>query len=120
MSISQRGLQEGVGCEDLCRKWQSALIASGTAAFLLDDLYYRFAGGKNMFTAWLLKAIGLFATTAGALLVLLFLIPPPRYVDEFRTPAARRAYAVHRKQVIIAVALLCLWLVMQDIAFLVL
>ena len=73
-----------------------------------------------MSTTWLLKAIGLFATTAGALLVLLFLIPPPTYAKEFRTPEARRAYEVHRKQVIIAVALICLWFVVQDIAFLLL
>lgn len=73
-----------------------------------------------MSTAWLLRAIGLFATTAGALLVLLHLIPPPPYAKEFRTPEARLAYEAHRKQVVIAVALICLWFVIQDIAFLVL
>lgn len=73
-----------------------------------------------MSTTWLLTAIGLFATTVGALLLLLYLIPIPRYADELRTPEARLAYAVHRRRVIVAVALLCLWLVMQDVALLLL
>ena len=73
-----------------------------------------------MSTEWMLRAIGLFATSAGALLVLLYLIPPPAYAKEFRTPEARRAYDVHRRRVILVVALICLWFVIQDIAFLVL
>jgi len=73
-----------------------------------------------MTNTWLLNAIGLYATTIGALLILLQLLSPSRYTDELPTPEAKREYAVHRRQLVIAVGLLCLWLVIQDIAVLLL
>jgi hypothetical protein len=70
--------------------------------------------------AWLMNAVGLLSTTVGALLILLHLVSPSRFVEEFRTPEAQRAYASHRRQIAVAVALLCLWLLVQDVAFLLL
>lgn len=68
-----------------------------------------------MTTAWLLNEIGLFATTIGTLLILLYLVSPSPFVDGL-APDAKRAFAVHRRQLAIGVNLLCLWLVIQDIA----
>ncbi|HMA89296.1 MAG TPA: hypothetical protein VKP89_11190 [Burkholderiales bacterium] len=73
-----------------------------------------------MTTAWLLEALGLLATTIGALLIVLHLLSPPPFADEFRTEEAKRAYAAHRRRLVIAVALLSLWLLIQDVGVLLL
>lgn len=70
-----------------------------------------------MTNAWLMNAIALYATTVGALLIWAQLLSSPRDAAVFRTPEAQRAYAVQRRQLVIAVGLLCLWLVLQDVAF---
>jgi hypothetical protein len=73
-----------------------------------------------MTSTWLLNALGLYATTVGALLIWLQLLSPSRFADALQTPEAKREYARHRRQLVIAVGLLCLWLVVQDIALLLL
>ncbi len=73
-----------------------------------------------MTTAWLLEALGLLATTIGALLILLHLLSSSPFADEFRTEEAKRAYAAHRRRLVIAVALLSLWLLIQDVGVLLL
>jgi len=73
-----------------------------------------------MTNAWLMNAVGLLSTTVGALLILLHLVSPSRFVEEFQTQEGKRAYAAHRRQLVIAVGLLCLWLLVQDVAFLLL
>jgi hypothetical protein len=73
-----------------------------------------------MTNTWLLNAIGLYATTIGALLILLQLMSPDLYANELRTPKAKREYAVQRQRLAITVGLLCLWLVVQDLAVLLL
>jgi hypothetical protein len=78
------------------------------------------AGRRDMTNTWLLNAIGLYATTIGALLIWLQLLSPSPYADELQTPEAKRQYARHRRQLVIAVGLLCLWLVVQDLAVLLL
>jgi len=66
--------------------------------------------------SWLLNAIGLFATTVGALLLLMHLMSPPRFTNELQTAEAKKAYALYHRRVVVAVGLLSLWLVLQDIA----
>jgi hypothetical protein len=73
-----------------------------------------------MTNTWLLNAIALYVTTVGALLILWQLSLPARYAKEFQTPEAKREYAMHRRQLVIGVGLLCLWLVFQDLAVLLL
>jgi len=70
--------------------------------------------------AWLLNAVGLLSTTVGALLILLHLLSPAPFVGELQTQQGKRAYAAHRRQLVVAVALLCLWLLIQDIGILLL
>ena len=71
-----------------------------------------------MTSSWLLNAIGLYTTTVGALLILMHLLSPSRFADDLGTPEAKREYAKHKRQLVIAVGLLCLWLVVQDIGLL--
>jgi hypothetical protein len=73
-----------------------------------------------MTNAWLLNAIGLYATTVGALLILMQLLSSRGYAEDLRTPEAKHAYAMHLRKLVIAVGLLCLWLVFQDLAVLLL
>jgi len=73
-----------------------------------------------MTSAWLLNAIGLYATTVGALLILTQLLSSRRYADDFRTPDAKHSFTMHLRRLAIAVGLLCLWFVTQDVAVLLL
>lgn len=66
----------------------------------------------RMTTSWVLNAIGLFAVTAGALLMFLSL-RDPKFVAEFTTPEAKRAYEKHRRLSIVAIGLIAAWLVVQ-------
>lgn len=69
-----------------------------------------------MITNWLLNAVGLFVTTVGALLTLLYLWKSPRFADEWLTPEGRKAYSKHRRLLIIVVGLLSAWLIVQYLA----
>ena len=73
-----------------------------------------------MTTAWMLNALGLFVTTAGALLIFLYLSQAPRFAD--RLPAAddKDAYQRHHGRVMIGVGLLAAWLLVQDLALILL
>jgi hypothetical protein len=66
-----------------------------------------------MSTAWLVNISGLFITTVGALLLFLYLWRSPRFADYWLTPEGKRAYAKHRRLVVLAVGLIALWLVIQ-------
>ena len=66
-----------------------------------------------MTTAWLLNAVGLFATTVGALLTFLYLYESPKFSDKFTSPDAARAFAKHQRSLLIAVGLLAAWLLIQ-------
>ena len=73
-----------------------------------------------MTTAWVLKTVGLFATTVGALLVFLYLWKSPRFADAWLTPEGKRAYAKHRRLLVVSVGLLAAWLVVEYMAAIVL
>jgi len=73
-----------------------------------------------MTVAWLLSAVGLFATTAGALLIFLYLWRSPRFADNWLSADGKRAYARHRRLVIAGVGLLAAWLILQYLAIIVL
>lgn len=66
-----------------------------------------------MTLTWALNTFGLFVTTVGALLVFLYLWNSPRFADEWLSVEGRRAYARHRRLLVIAVGLLAAWLVVQ-------
>ena len=73
-----------------------------------------------MTMAWALNAIVLFVTTVGALLIFLSLYKAPRFSEVSLTPEEKRAYAKYQRQVIIGIGLLAAWLVIQDLAFILL
>ena len=73
-----------------------------------------------MTTAWMLNALGLFVTTAGALLIFLYLSHGPRFVERFQTPEDKQAYQRHHAQLMIGVGLLAAWLLVQDLALILL
>ena len=69
-----------------------------------------------MTTTWLLNAAGLFSTTAGALLIFLYLWKSPKFADDWLTPEGKRAYSKHRRLLVIGVGLLAAWLAIQYLA----
>lgn len=64
-------------------------------------------------TNWVLNAIGLFAVTAGALLMFLSFRNAPKFVAELSSQEAKAAYEKHRRLSIVAMGLLSAWLVVQ-------
>lgn len=70
-----------------------------------------------MVTAWMLNAVGLYATTVGALLIYLHLRRP---IAVHLQGAEQTAYEQHQKRLRIGVGLLAAWLLIQDIAVLML
>lgn len=73
-----------------------------------------------MTTAWVLNAMVLFVTTVGALLIFVSLYKAPRFSEVSLTAEEKRAYAKYQRQVIVGVGLLAAWLVIQDLAFILL
>lgn len=69
-----------------------------------------------MTIVWILNTIGLLATTVGSLLILLYLWKSPRFAEDWLSPDGKRAYAKHRRLLIISVGLLAAWLLIQYIA----
>jgi len=73
-----------------------------------------------MTTAWILGSVSLFVTTVGALLIFLYLCNSPRSPEDWQAPEGRIAYARHRGLLIVGVGLLSAWLVVQDLALILL
>ena len=73
-----------------------------------------------MTTTWILNAVGLFLTTVGALLIFLYLWKAPRFVEEWVSPEGKRAYARHRRLLIVAAGLLAAWVLVQYLAIILL
>jgi hypothetical protein len=71
-----------------------------------------------MSVAWLLNAVGLLATTIGALLVFLYLWKSPRFAEEWLSPEGKVAYEKHRRLLTISVGLIAAWLLLQYVAVL--
>jgi uncharacterized membrane protein len=69
-----------------------------------------------MTSAWLLGTVSLIATTVAALLIFLYLWKAPRLADDWQSAEGRRAYALYRRRLILSVGLLAAWLVVQDLA----
>jgi hypothetical protein len=69
-----------------------------------------------MSAAWILNSVSLFVTTVGALLIFLHLSQAPRLADS-RIPAEiQQACEKHRRSLMISVGLLAGWLLIQDLA----
>jgi len=64
----------------------------------------------------MLNTAGLFLTTAGALLIFLYLWKAPRFAEEWLSPEGKLAYAKHRRLLIVGVGLLAAWLLVQYLA----
>lgn len=73
-----------------------------------------------MTTAWILGTVSLYATTFGALLIFLYLSHTPRSPEDWQSPAGKIAYAKHRRMLMAGVGLLAGWLVIQDLALILL
>ena len=71
-------------------------------------------------TSWILNTGSLFATTFGVLLIFLYLWKAPSFAVEALPPDAKRAYDRHRRGLVWGVGLLAAWLLVQDVAILVL
>ena len=67
-------------------------------------------------TAWILNAAGLLLTSVGALLILLYLWEAPRFADAWLSPEGKLAYIKHRRMLIVSVALLAAWFLVQYLA----
>ena len=73
-----------------------------------------------MMTAWVLNAVGLYATTVGALLIYLHLRRPLPLPVQLQKTEEITAYEKHQRRLRIGVGLLAAWLLVQDIAVLML
>ena len=70
--------------------------------------------------AWFLNAVGLLATTIGALLIFLYAYRAPRFAEDLQSADGKLAYARHRRMMLVSVGLLAAWLLIQIVAVLVL
>ena len=64
-------------------------------------------------TASILNIVGMFFTTAGALLILLYLVETPKFAREWLSPEGQKAFARHRRMLLTGVGLLVAWIVLQ-------
>jgi len=71
-----------------------------------------------MVTAWMLNAVGLYATTVGSLLIYLHLLRP--LPAQLQSSPDHTVYETHQRRLRIGVGLLAVWLLIQDIAVIVL
>ena len=69
-----------------------------------------------MTTAWILGSVSLFATTAGTLLIFLYLCNTPSSAEAWQSPEGKIAYPKYRRGLIISVGLLAAWLLVQNLA----
>ncbi len=69
-----------------------------------------------MITTWILNAVGLLTMTLGTLLILLYLWKSPKFAQDWLSPDGQRAYAKHRRLLIISVGILAAWLLVQYLA----
>jgi hypothetical protein len=69
-----------------------------------------------MIAAWALNFIGLFITTVGALLLFLSLYKSRQFSGVSLTTEEKRANAKYQRQLAFGVGLLAVWLVLQDLA----
>jgi len=67
-------------------------------------------------TTWILNTVGLFAITVGTLLIVLYLWKDPQFSEEWLSPEGKRAYAKHRRLLLVSVGLLASWLLIQYLA----
>ena len=69
-----------------------------------------------MTTAWVLNEVALLATALGALLIFLYLGSGARFAGELQTLEAKSAFEKYLSRTRLAVGLLAAWLVLQDLA----
>lgn len=68
-------------------------------------------------TVSILNIVGMFLTTAGALLIFLYLVQAPHFAKEWLSPEGQKAFARHQRLVIVGVGLLVAWIVLQYLGF---
>lgn len=64
-------------------------------------------------TVSILNIVGMFFTTAGALLIFLYLVETPKFAREWLSPEGQKAFARHRRILLTGVGLLVAWIVLQ-------
>jgi uncharacterized membrane protein SpoIIM required for sporulation len=64
-------------------------------------------------TVSIANIVGMFFTTAGGLLIFLYLVQAPRFAREWLSPEGQKAFARHQRLVIVGVGLLVAWIVLQ-------
>lgn len=69
-----------------------------------------------MTTAWILGSISLFVTTVGALLIFLYLYKTPPSAEAWQSAEGKAAYPKYRRGLIVSVGLLAVWLLVQNLA----
>lgn len=69
-----------------------------------------------MITAWILNAISIFVTTAGALLMFLALRELPRFAENAGSSEGRSAFKKQQRLLTVGAGLLGAWLVLQCLA----
>ena len=69
-----------------------------------------------MTAAWILNSASLFVTTVGALFIFLYLSKAPQFADGWLSAEGKQAYEKHRRLLTISAGLLAGWLLIQDLA----
>jgi hypothetical protein len=69
-------------------------------------------------TVSIANIVGMFFTTTGALLILLYLVETPKFAQEWLSPEGQKAFARHRRLLIVGVGLLVAWIVLQYVSLL--
>lgn len=67
-------------------------------------------------TVSIANIVGMFFTTTGALLIFLYLVETPKFAREWLSPEGQKAFARHRRLLVLGVGLLVAWIVMQYVA----
>ncbi|HEX5091967.1 MAG TPA: hypothetical protein VFV84_04675 [Burkholderiales bacterium] len=64
-------------------------------------------------TISILNLVGMFFTTVGALLIFLYLMEMPQFARQYLSPEGQKAFARHRRMLVLGVGLLAAWIVLQ-------
>jgi len=64
-------------------------------------------------TVSIANIIGMFCTTAGALLIFLYMLQTPQFAKTWLTPEGQKAFSRHQRLLLVGVGLLVAWIVLQ-------
>jgi hypothetical protein len=61
----------------------------------------------------ILNLVGMFLTSVGALLIVLYLMEMPEFARQYLSAEGQKAFARHRRMLVVGVGLLAAWIVLQ-------